>query len=213
MKNQFEQELLLSQLETQEYSFNLINAELHDNIGQLLSTTKLLMGMAAMELQQPPDMLKTAEETLSKAILDLRSLSKTMNNGWVHNFNFIGYLKSEQDIINASKRSEIILISSYETLPLETNEQVILFRIVQQILDAIIKIASPCQVNIAIENAGNFIELKIIYNAIVEENELAKKIMQEGNIQKRIKLLNGSIEYAAGESTLLIIKIPVTFND
>ena len=75
MDSAFKQELLQTQLETQEYSFSQVSRELHDNIGQLLSTTKLLLGMAVMELENVPDTLKTAEQTVGKAIQDLRLLS------------------------------------------------------------------------------------------------------------------------------------------
>ena len=82
MQNQFQQQLLQSQLETQEYSFHQISQELHDNIGQLLSSTKLLLGITTMEMQTVPDTLKTAEQTVGKAIQDLRSLSKSLITSW-----------------------------------------------------------------------------------------------------------------------------------
>src|SRR5689334_15595264 len=74
MEKQYREELLQSQLETQEYSFNQISQELHDNIGQLLSSTKLLLGIASMEMETVPDTIKTAEQTVGKAIQDLRLL-------------------------------------------------------------------------------------------------------------------------------------------
>ena len=118
MENQFRQELLKSQLETQEYSFNQISQELHDNIGQLLSSTKLLLGIAAMELKEVPDPLKTAEQTVGKAIQDLRALSKSLSKEWLHQFNLVQNLEAEKERINAARNIEVELISQYDKLPL-----------------------------------------------------------------------------------------------
>src|SRR4051812_4775518 len=74
MQSGFEQVLLQSQVEVQENTYRQIAGELHDNIGQLLSTTKMLMGVTEIKLGQVPDTLNTANATLGKAIQELRSL-------------------------------------------------------------------------------------------------------------------------------------------
>ena len=212
MKNQFERELLLSQLETQEYSFNQISVELHDNIGQLLITTKLLLGMAAMELQQPPDTLKTAEQTLAKAIIDLRLLSKSLNNGWFHHFSFLDHLEAEKERINAYKSIEVELVSDYEKLPLEPGAQVILFRVVQQALQHIIKEGSASKINIQIKKHINTdLAIKIEHDSHVNW-EAEEMETEELNIMRyRIQLLGGSIKRTSENinNSLLLIGIPV----
>ena len=44
MEADFEKQLLQSQLETQEETLNQLSTEIHDNVGQLLNSTKLLIG-------------------------------------------------------------------------------------------------------------------------------------------------------------------------
>lgn len=131
-KKKFRQEFLQSQLETQEYSFNQISRELHDNIGQLLGSTKLLLGIAAMELKEVPDTFKTAEQTVGKAIQDLRSLSKSLNKEWLHQFDLIQMLEAEKERINAGREVEVELIASCDKLSLEPEAQVMLFCIVHE---------------------------------------------------------------------------------
>lgn len=46
LQNNFRGEILKTQLETQEETFHKIGEELHDNIGQLLSSTRMLLGIA-----------------------------------------------------------------------------------------------------------------------------------------------------------------------
>jgi len=211
MKNQFERELLLSQLETQEFSFNQISAELHDNIGQLLSTTKLLLGMAAMELQQPPDTLKTAEQTLAKAILDLRLLSKNISNGWSHHFSFSDHLEAEKERINASKIVSIALETDYENLPLEPGAQVILFRVIHQGLHYIIQRASASRIRVQVKRRSDkCLAIRIEHDGHIDPQLEETETEELGNMQYRIQLLGGSMKWdPASMDAVLVIGIPV----
>src|SRR5882762_8666305 len=46
LHDSFQKEILKTQLETQENTFYQIGEEIHDNVGQLLSSTKMLLGTA-----------------------------------------------------------------------------------------------------------------------------------------------------------------------
>ena len=102
LQNSFQQEILKTQLETQEDTFYQVGEEIHDNIGQLLSSTKMLLGLTERSLPSIPDPLRTAQETLGKAISELRALSKSLNKEWLHQFNVIQNLETEIERINSS---------------------------------------------------------------------------------------------------------------
>ena len=68
MAADFETHILQSQLETQEETLSQLGEELHDNVGQLLNSTKLLIGVAERSIVNPPETLVMANETLAKAI-------------------------------------------------------------------------------------------------------------------------------------------------
>ena len=70
-------ELLLNQLEEQEQDFNNIYNQIHDNIGQVLSLAKWNLQTVEPDLsQETNDKINNANELISKAIVDLRDLSK-----------------------------------------------------------------------------------------------------------------------------------------
>ena len=212
MQNQFQQQLLQSQLETQEYSFHQISQELHDNIGQLLSSTKLLLGIATMEMQTVPDTLKTAEQTVGKAIQDLRSLSKSLNKEWLHQFNLVENLEAEKDRINAARNIEVQLISEYKKLPLNADAQVMLFRVVQEALQNSIKHAFPKHIIIQIKNTDSHFELRVEDDGRGFDIESAKKeSLGLRNMEHRTQLLGGTIEWkpSAEKGTVITISIPV----
>ena len=132
LQNSFQSEILKTQLETQEETFYQIGEEIHDNIGQLLSSTKMLLGITERSLPSIPDPFKTAQETLGKAIIELRALSKSLNKEWLHQFNLIQNLETEIERINSAHLMQIQLYTSVKILPLAPESQVMLFRIIQE---------------------------------------------------------------------------------
>jgi signal transduction histidine kinase len=212
MQDQFKQELLISQLETQEYSFQQISQELHDNIGQLLSSTKLLLSITAMEMQNPPDTLMTAEQTIAKAIIELRSLSKSLSKEWLHQFNLVENLQTEKERINAARNIEVQLISQYEKLPLEPQAQVMLFRVVQEALQNSIKHAFAKHIFIEIKNTDDRFVLSIEDDGLGFDIESVKKeSLGLRNMEHRTQLLGGTIEWKPNKEngTIITITIPV----
>jgi len=212
MQEEFEKQLMQSQLEVQEYSFHQISEELHDNVGQLLSTTKMLLGITERNLGETPDSLRTASETLGKAIQDLRSLSKSLSNEWLHQFNIIENLQGELDRLKAAKQIEVSLKANVHVLPLEPQEQVMLFRVMQEALQNSIKHARASEIQVSIEVRGDIIYLCLSDNGLgFNMDEAGKNGVGMMNMKHRVKLLNGSIEWTSSEAsgTKVEINLPV----
>ncbi len=212
LEKQYNEQLLQSQLETQEHAFNQISLELHDNVGQLLSSTKMLLNVGIRESQQTPESFIMAEQTIGKAIQDLRSLSKSLNEEWLHQFNLVQNLEAEKNRINVARNINVQLDSEYEKLPLEHNAQVMLFRVVQEALQNCIKHAAPKNIFIRIKKTGNYFELIIEDDGRGFNIEAAKtKSLGLRNMEQRTILLGGSIQWKHGKEmgTIILIKIPV----
>lgn len=212
MQNTFNQEILKTQLETQEATFHQISEELHDNVGQLLSTTKMLVGIAERALKEPPDALKTASETLSKAIQDLRSLSKSLSNEWLHQFNIIENLQAEIDRLKAAREVEALLQSNIHMLPLEPQEQVMLFRVMQEALQNSIKHAHATVIKVAIEVGNDNVYLCLSDNGFgFDVAAVAQSGVGIMNMKHRVALLRGRIDWtsAEGKGTKVEINLPI----
>src|SRR5688500_12740425 len=149
IERQFQQELLQSKLETQEGTFQQIGKELHDNVGQLLSTTKMLLGITEINLNAVPDTLVTAQLTLLKAIQEIRTLSKSLDKAWLEQFSFVENLKAAVSRINAAGIVAAEFTCSAK-LKLQADEQIILFRIVQEAIGNAIKHAEPSKIAVII---------------------------------------------------------------
>ncbi len=212
MQNTFQREMLKTQLETQEYAFHQISEELHDNVGQLLSTTKMLIGITERNLPQPPDSLKTASETLGKAIQDLRSLSKSLSNEWLHQFNIVDNLRAELERLNTARQVLVSFTTNSKTLPLEPQQQVMLFRVMQEALQNSIKHAEASAIGVTIQLADGSVFLCLADNGTGFNAELATKNgLGLMNMKHRVKLLGGNIVWVSNinNGTKVEIRLPV----
>ena len=212
MEVTFNQNLLESRLEIQEQTLHQISEEIHDNIGQLLSSTKMLLGITERNLDSIPDTLRTAEQTLGKAIQDLRSLSKSLNKEWLHQFNITDNLKMEVERVNTSRTIHAEYFTSTTFLPLQAEAQVMLFRIVQEALQNSIKHASAQHIVIRTLFGNEHITVTVEDDgAGMKTSDEIKNGLGMMNMQHRTKLLGGSIAWNAlpEKGTQVLITLPV----
>ncbi len=80
MKINFTQQLLQSQLEMQEQTFNTISQEIHDNVGQILSLAKVQLNIIDQTETLDRALLSDARDSVSKAMIDLRDIAKSLNS-------------------------------------------------------------------------------------------------------------------------------------
>ncbi|TKK70319.1 sensor histidine kinase [Ilyomonas limi] len=212
LQSQYNEALLQSQLETHESTLHQISEELHDNIGQLLSSTKMLLDVTGMNLNNTPDTFKTAEATLNKAIQDLRALSKSLNKEWLHQFNIVDNLKAETERINTAGTIHIQYTTSATYLPLQPEAQVMLFRIVQEALQNSIKHAHARDIAIQTSSTDERIIVTVEDDGI-GINQDGKPLTGVGilNMQHRTKLLGGTIAWnrLPNRGTQVLITLPV----
>lgn len=211
LKKEFDQILLKSQIEVQENTFAALGQELHDNIGQLLVSTKALIGITQRNIPQPSDTLNIAEETLSKTINEIRSLSKSLDKEWLQQFNFIDNLQTEVHRINAMQTIKVNF-SHTEKLLLPPEEQIILFRIVQEALQNSIKHSQAQNIDIKLCHSGSSLIVNIIDNGKgFDESLMFSSGLGLKNMKHRTQLLGGTIEWKSSpdEGSSVILKLPV----
>ena len=213
LKQTYEHALLQSQIEVQEATLSTLSKELHDNIGQLLSTAKMLLGITEINLGNAPDTLVTANATVGKAINELRSLSKSLSKEWLEQFDLIENLTTEVNRINSADAVRLHL-SHPDKLALVADKQIILFRIIQEAIQNAIKHASATNIYITITQSDKLLQttVKDDGTGFSEEN------MSDGvgiiNMKHRAKLLGGTVQWQSGnDGSTALITLPVKQNE
>lgn len=210
MTKQFEQELLQSKLETQEETFRHIAKELHDNVGQLLSTTKMLISVTEINLTPAPDTLVTANATLGDAIQELRLLSRSLDQEWLEQFSFLDNLGSEVARINAGKTIQAN-VECNVPVPLRAEEQIMLFRIVQEAVHNAVRHASPTRIDVLVTGRMNALVVQVVNDG--KRLPATFSGMGTNNMRHRAGLLGGTVEWKPLEaSTVVEISLPIKRN-
>ncbi len=150
-------------------------------------------------------------DTLGKAIQEIRSLAKALDKEWLQQFNFMDNLETEIRRLNVT--DELTLhFEPGPSLPLHNDEQIILFRIVQEALQNAIKHAGAQNIHVMVRQEAELVTLAVIDDGVgIEKGITTGEGVGFINMQHRAKLLGGSLtwESLAQQGTTISITIPV----
>jgi two-component system, NarL family, sensor kinase len=206
LQSQFQKELLQSQLEIQEQTLKNISEEIHDNIGQALSLAKLN--------------LNTLPDIADKAIIDLRSLSRTLDADFILQMGLVESIDFELDMIRKTGTHETEINIEGNPFKLDKQKELIFFRIVQEVLNNIIKHARADKILVnAIYDADKF-QLRIKDNgqgvdlSPLNENNHSSFGLGIRNMHNRAKLIGADFKMSSilGKGTEVVIILPKQMN-
>lgn len=205
--------LLQSQLEIQEQTFQNISREIHDNIGQKLTLAKLHLNMLDRNnLNGQNHKVTSAIEMIGEAINDLSDLSRSMSSELILQNGLIKALEFEVAQLTKLGLYEINVHITGITIFLEANKELVLFRIVQEALNNILKHSLATIIDISVNFDDNNLCLQIQDNGSGFSNGVhAEAGIGLKNMCKRAKMINGNclITSLPGSGTIINIKIPI----
>jgi two-component system, NarL family, sensor kinase len=201
LRNQYDRELLQSQLEIQSQTFETISRELHDNVGTLLS-------IAMVHLRSKSS--HEVEGLLNEAMNMLRDISKSLNP---ESITTTGWQRSFLNDLERIKRSNLFTIETSitgEPFSMEASKQIILFRILQEAMNNIVKHAEANCVHVSMSYVGN--ELFILINDNGKGFSDAHTLPSTGsglrNMKARAAMLPASFDITSenGKGTIISIR-------
>lgn len=209
LESQHKEEILKSRVEAQEETLNNVSKEIHDNIGQLVNSAKMLIGTAERKLPDVGDTLKQADQTLSKTISELRALSRSLNTQWLEQFNFLENLQDEIDRINASGNLTMTIDHTVE-LTLSKERQLILFRMVQEAFQNAVKHGAATLIHIKSAQQDDKLVITVEDNGNgFDVDDTSKHGFGIFNLKHRVSLIGGEAQWHSDEKgTRVTIEIP-----
>lgn len=206
-------EMLQSQLEIQEQTFENISREIHDNIGQKLTLAKLHLNTLDMnEINKASVQLNDSVSIISEVINDLSDISRSMSSEILLNNGFINGLEFEVAQLNKSRMYRIKLLVTGEPVFLDSQRELVLFRIVQEALNNIVKHAAAACISIHLHFHSRVLTLKIIDDGKgFEQEHYTNHGTGLTNMKRRAGFLEGrfNIESKPGKGTVINIEIPL----
>jgi two-component system, NarL family, sensor kinase len=218
LQNEFQQTLLRTQLEIQEQTLKNISWEIHDNIGQILSLAKLNLG--TVDMNDPVtihEKIDDSKNLISKAIQDLRDVAKSLNTDHIITLGLAKSIEQELEIIKKTGWFETIFETNGEIYKLEPQKELILFRIVQEAFNNIIKHAKAGIIVVKMNYEPDHFSLKIHDNGhgfdVDDPNITGDGATGLGikNMWDRAQMIGAQliIKSSAGEGTTIDIKLPI----
>jgi two-component system NarL family sensor kinase len=208
----FNQQLLQSQLEIQEQTFNTISKEIHDNVGQLLSLAKVQANILEQGDTINHSILTDLKESISKAMIDLRDIARSLNSDHIKESSLMEMTKHELDRIGRLGITKAFMFVEGKERALEEQKKLITFRIVQESLQNIIKHAKAEKIEVFFYYDTTQFKLEIKDNGIGFDQTLIDKNDGMGlqNMISRAALIGGqgSIISNIKEGTTITIIIP-----
>jgi two-component system sensor histidine kinase UhpB len=212
VRNQIEMQKLITQvtIQTQEKERGVIGRELHDNINQILATAKLCVDMAINEERFRKELLHRSYDSISKAINEIRILSKTLVPPSLGD---IGLKEALLEMIeNISTPELTIRMKANDHLieNLSSSKKLIIYRIVQEQINNILKHSKATESQVELKTVNNRLHLRIKDNGIGFDPSKKARGIGLNNILSRVEMHNGTMEIisAPGKGCLLKVIIP-----
>ncbi|MBL0133999.1 MAG: PAS domain S-box protein [Chitinophagaceae bacterium] len=222
-KRKLEKELSLQQLnqqklitevtiQEQEKERNELGRELHDNINQILASAKLYLGMVKSNEDPTGILLEQSFAFLNEAIEEIRNLSHSLVAPSLGELDLREALQSLVTEANKTKGFEMLLVYDIPSPDfIDSKEQLMLYRIVQEQMNNIRKYAKATKgiIQIAIKNRSLYIS--VTDNGVGFDTNKKSKGIGLRNIQSRVSFYSGffNIISAPGQGCVLEASIPL----
>ncbi|MBP7510334.1 MAG: sensor histidine kinase [Bacteroidia bacterium] len=195
-----------------------IARDLHDGLGQRLSATKLnvsgLQSLIQSNQPQQETLFKNALTLLDQSVKDVRGISHNLLSHGLLKAGLPSALKEFVEQIKTPDGFKINLEIIGLENRLESSIENVLYRVLQEIVNNIMKHANASLINIQLIKHQNELSLMVEDNGIgfnLDEILTSGKGIGLKNIESRISLINGKVFFDSFPSngTTVIIEIPL----
>ena len=199
----------------QEAERSEISRELHDNVNQLLMSAKLFMNAAKTDAANADEHIDKATSYQLMAVEEIRKLSRTLNTSLVK---VIGLSRSIDDIIINMKAFQQIETKFHYDQKLDKllsdDQKLMIFRILQEQTNNIIKYADAKNVTVSLIEENNKIHLSITDDGKGFDTSVQSKGIGFINIYNRVDAFGGEVDLISfpNKGCSLNIVFPLTLN-
>ncbi|KYG80242.1 sensor histidine kinase [Roseivirga echinicomitans] len=203
-------------LEGQETERRRIAIDLHDRLGGILSMVKLHFSVVTESLSkddQTHTKFMKASDLLDQATGEVRSISHNLMSGVLTKFGLVPALEDLKDKISQTGKLKVSLYSNDLNNVLTAEQELQLYRIVQELISNILKHSQAKEANIQLTKGEDSV------NLIVEDDGMGfdlKEVNKKSgiglsNLKARVAKLNGNfhIDSGRGAGTTISIDIPI----
>jgi len=212
IKQEWNKQKMLAQaaVDAQEKERADIGKELHDNISQMLTSTKLFLDI--LKTKTDDELVDRSIKNINSIIQEVRSLSRSLVPSSIADLGLIASMNDLFENIRAANVVEVEFYPDNETDHLlSANSKLTLYRIVQEQINNIIKHAQAKQIFVELFPEEGNVELIIADDGVGFDPETIKKGMGLKNMRSRAELLSGKLDVIStpGKGSKIKVLIPI----
>jgi two-component system, NarL family, sensor kinase len=217
IKAAHDRELMQTQLEMQEQTFQHISQEIHDNIGQVLTLAKLhLNTLNWNDITLTQQRVSTSVEMITRAISELRGISRSLNSDIILQQGLLKALDEELARLKKLGLYEVNLKVTGEAQFIASEKERIVFRIIQEAITNIIRHALATTIILTMDYQDTALTVCIKDNGqgfdipLPADTDTIPTSSGLTNMVKRAAIISGNclINSTPGRGTEIIINIP-----
>ena len=211
---EYEGEIIKTIIKTQEEERYEIGGELHDNVCQILTSSKIAFKMIEKSLPENKiPVFNDGIETLNLAFKEIRNLSHRLAPAFFDDTTLEQAFKNTLKAFNVGNSYKIILQfdDAFKDYPVSKEFQLNLHRILQEQLSNILKYAKATTIAVEGFIKNNQLVLSIGDDGIGFNCNYASTGIGLSNMKRRAELFNGKllINTAPGKGCKLTVEIPL----
>ncbi|KIC94590.1 hypothetical protein OI18_10825 [Flavihumibacter solisilvae] len=190
-----QQEITDAVISAQENERQEIGRELHDNINQILASSRLYLGLALNEVGMSGPHLKKTDKLINAAIDEIRSLSHSLIPPPLHDSELSDAL--DHIIETTSRITEISISHNLENFceqGLPDKLKLTIYRIVQEQFTNVQKHARATEIDLSLTRDESQVELSIRDNGAGFDSTKKQPGVGLLNIKTRASLFNGTVD-------------------
>ncbi|MFN8357440.1 MAG: sensor histidine kinase [Spirosomataceae bacterium] len=221
MEEAYQKQLLEASLQVQEAERRRIAADLHDDIGTMLSATRLNLTQATKHLDEQSKasvFVQQTKEMLDEAIQNVRRISKELLPSTLDNFGLIAAL--DEFAHKMTQHTGVSVRFNYDEKPerFDTKIELAIFRIAQELVNNSLKHSGATEIELSLMKQPSRLLLTVQDNGQgfdLQDTQQPNTGLGLKNIESRLSVISGRAVYdvAKGKGSYTIIEVPIYSTD
>lgn len=214
LRKQNETRVLSAIIKTEETERQHFAKELHDGLGPLLSSVKMTISSFNSGAANNPKVMANAEMLIDESIVSLKEISNKLSPHILNNFGLLKAIKSFISKLKILDGPKIHLNSNIEDQRFSYNIEVVLYRVICELISNSLKHAQAKNINIDLLVSDHSISLNYVDDGVgFFAHEIISEQKGQGysNISTRIKSLNGNFEIYSKPGDGVRVEVNINF--
>ncbi|MEA3318190.1 MAG: histidine kinase, partial [Bacteroidota bacterium] len=212
LRKESEAKVLSAIIKTEENERQKFAKELHDGLGPILSSIKMAVSAVNKSVigKANKQIIDKTESAVDNAIISVKEISNNLSPHILKRYGLEKAIRTFTNSIITNNNLQIIHTSNLEAKRYPYNIEVVLYRVVGELIANTFKYASASRIEISLFNNEDNLELFYSDNGIgFDKKNVNNKGMGLSNINSRVKSINGDIIMHSKPNQGFFLKITI----